>query len=158
MDVALTAVGPDDWRRWRALRLAALATSPEAFGSRPADWQGAGEERWRERLADVAYNLVADLDGEPAGLASVTAPDGDGASRVLSLWVAPAARGRGVGEALLEALIAWAREHGARDVELAVREGNAPAIALYVRLGFVDAGPEPRPPGTLPERRMRLAR
>lgn len=73
---------PDDWRAWRQLRLAALAEAPDAFGSRLADWQGDGdrEERWRARLGiPGSFNVVAVLDGEPAGLASGV-PAGEGAA------------------------------------------------------------------------------
>src|SRR5579875_3297701 len=59
--VVLAAVGPEDWRRWRALRLAALAEAPWAFSSTLAQWSGPGdtEARWKDRLAGVALNLVA---------------------------------------------------------------------------------------------------
>ncbi|WP_261559274.1 hypothetical protein [Frankia tisae] len=62
----------DDWPVWRELRLAALADAPQAFGSAPADWQGDGDtaRRWRARLEAVAVNIVADLDGQPAGMIS----------------------------------------------------------------------------------------
>lgn len=48
---------------------------------------------------------------------------------------------RGHGRALLEALIAWARQAGAvHKIELSVRASNAGAVALYRSLGFVEEG------------------
>lgn len=57
-----------------------------------------------------------------------------------SIAVAPAARRGGVGSALLESLIEWAREGGYRALHLEVRAGNLPAIGLYRRFGFVQTG------------------
>jgi len=48
--VELQDIGPDDWKLWRELKLAALAEAPYAFGSQLADWAAAPEDRWRERL------------------------------------------------------------------------------------------------------------
>lgn len=45
-------------------------------------------------------------------------------------------RGRGVGSALLQACVEWAREHGAHKVTLSVFPHNEPAIALYRKFGF----------------------
>lgn len=141
----------DDWREWRALRLRALAVDPAAFGSTLADWSGPrdAEERWRRRLADVPVNLLLDLDGEPAGM--VAAVPADDAVELISLWVAPEARGRGVGLAAVAAVVELA---GDRPVVLSVRAANGPAVALYTRCGFVDEGPDPEDPL---ERRMRRA-
>jgi len=52
------------------------------------------------------------------------------------LFVTEAARGSGLGRALLEGAIERAREHGCRRVELDVNEGNAAAYALYESFGF----------------------
>lgn len=59
---------------------------------------------------------------------------------VLTLAVAPAARRRGIGAALLEAALGWAAAHGGQAAFLEVAEGNAPARALYARAGFLPAG------------------
>jgi len=57
---------------------------------------------------------------------------------IIVVAVASAHQGRGVGRALLSRTLASAREAGIRTVELAVTEGNRPAVALYRRLGFSD--------------------
>ena len=53
-------------------------------------------------------------------------------------------RGRGVGRALLDALIAEARAAGLELITLTVTEGNASAIGLYERAGFVRFGLLPK--------------
>ena len=54
-----------------------------------------------------------------------------------SFMVAPAARGRGVGRALGEHVVAWARAQGFRAMQFnAVVETNAAAVALWRSLGF----------------------
>jgi ribosomal protein S18 acetylase RimI-like enzyme len=153
----LRTLGADDWRAWRALRLAALADAPDAFGSRLADWQGDGdrEERWRARLVGRWHNLVAELDGRPAGMASGFMPEA-GPAELLSMWVAPFARGRGVGDALVSSVVAWAQQQGRGPLGLQVREANPAAIALYARHGFVDRGPVEDGTGEAPERWMVL--
>jgi ribosomal protein S18 acetylase RimI-like enzyme len=107
------------------------------------EWSGDGdcEERWRARVTEVPFNLIAELDGKPAGMVSGTQPDHNGLILLISMWVAPFARGRGVGDALIDAVIAWALRQGAIGVTLAVRVANRPAIALYRRRQFVDEGP-----------------
>jgi ribosomal protein S18 acetylase RimI-like enzyme len=138
----LRELGPDDWQAWRELRLRALAEAPYAFGSTLVDWQGAGdaEHRWRDRLASVPLNLLAQVADRPAGMVSATAPDDDASVELISMWVAPEARGRGVGDALVGAVLRWAGEQGAGRVTLWVAEGNDAAVGLYRRHGFAASG------------------
>jgi len=68
----------------------------------------------------------------------------------VSMYVRPRARGRGVGEALVAAVIDWAGNRNAECVRLWVTETNAPARALYERCGFALTGerqPVPYNPG-----------
>lgn len=134
----LRRLAADDWEFWRAVRLAALADAPHAFGATLAEWTGSGdtELRWRHRLDTVPLNLVAIVDECPAGQASGTERDPDGRVEVISMWVAPWCRRRGVGLALLDGVVDWARDEAASAVALAVKRSNQPAAALYLRAGF----------------------
>ena len=57
--------------------------------------------------------------------------------------VAPHARRRGIGVALMETVLAWARDLGAKEIWLEVRKSNVPAVRLYERCGFAITGSRP---------------
>ncbi len=83
------------------------------------------------RLGAAWYRLFS--AEEPGfGFIAVDVPE-------LAMGVVPEARGRGIGGALLDALLALAREQGFRALSLAVDRQN-PARRLYERKGFRDAG------------------
>ena len=154
--IGVRVVTEEEWAEWRALRRAALAEAPEAFGSTLAEWSGAGdtEARWRDRLRHVPLNAVAEIDGRPVGMVGATRLTGDTAE-LISMWVAPAGRGRGVGDALIGAVAEWAAAQGCSRLVLNVRAANQRAVALYARNGFTDAGPDPEcPDGPAAERIM----
>lgn len=156
--VKVRVVGPDDWRLFREVRLQALREAPYAFGATIDYWSGEGdtEQRWRSRLQDVPFNLIAELDGTSAGMVSARSVAADGTAELISMWVAPFARGQNVGDALIAAVIKWAVKQGASRVVLAVRESNTRATDLYRRNRFVDQGPIEDAEGGPPERRMVL--
>lgn len=156
---------PADWPVYRALRLRALGDAPEAFGSTFAEESQRTDEAWAARLAAPAlgahrqgWPFVAELDGAPVGLAWVKLDAQDAATASLyQVWVAPEARDRGVGAALVKAAIAWARARRAHALHLDVTAGDGAAARLYRRLGFVDAGmPVARPDTGLSEQAMVL--
>ncbi|MGC4937704.1 GNAT family N-acetyltransferase [Kribbella sp. DT2] len=137
----LRALTPDDWKVWRDLRLAALSEAPAAFGSRYEDWVGAEEDRWRARLSvPGSYNVVVSLDGTPSGMAGGLPADDNDVRHLVSMWVAPAARGHGLGDRLMAAVEDWARADDAVAVELSVVQGNDTAYALYLRHGYALTG------------------
>jgi len=108
-------------------------------GIRPPGWDAARACSRLERLADAedATMLVADVDGEIVGICSVYL---DIASVrfgrrawVEDLAVHPDHRSAGYGKALLDAAKAWARERGARHLELDSAETRADAHRFYER-------------------------
>src|SRR4051812_26872473 len=62
----------------------------------------------------------------------------------LGMFVVDGHRGAGIGRALLEAVIDWARAAGAHKISLAAWPTNQPAIGLYARYGFRVEGPRRR--------------
>ncbi|WP_294331263.1 ribosomal protein S18-alanine N-acetyltransferase [uncultured Sphingomonas sp.] len=81
--------------------------------------------------------LVASIDGRDCGFAMARAMLDE--AELLLLATDPGAQGRGVGGALLRAVIAESRNRRATKLHLEVRQGNA-AIRLYHRVGFEKAG------------------
>ncbi|MEU6406386.1 GNAT family N-acetyltransferase [Streptomyces sp. NPDC046985] len=157
--LGLRTVDSDDWPLWRELRLAALAEAPYAFGSTLAQWQGSGdrEDRWRARLSiPGARDLVALLHGLPVGMASGVPGEESDNAELISMWVNPTARGKGVGDCLIQAVERWAAERGATTLRLSVMPDNRRATALYERHGFTDTGEpgDPLPDGVGRERVM----
>ena len=157
--VSVRAVETGDWTRLRDVRLAALREAPHAFGSTYAREAPFTEEQWRGRISDRSvtfFAYAADL-AEPAGLAGVH--EKDGTAELVSMWVRPNARGRGVGQALVAAAAGWATDHGHDSMYLWVTESNDAARGLYERCGFTATGQrQPLPSNAaLTEIRMLLA-
>jgi GNAT superfamily N-acetyltransferase len=83
--------------------------------------------------------LIAELDGAPAGFAlyftSYSTWRGHHGIRLEDLYVTPALRGKGIGKALLARIAQIAVAEGCPRVEWDVLDWNAPAIAVYERIG-----------------------
>lgn len=83
------------------------------------------------------WMVVASVDGEDMGFALARSTLDE--SELLLLATRPAARRRGIGGALLRAIVAEAQARGAGRIHLEVRSGND-AVELYRKEGFVKVG------------------
>jgi len=146
--VIVRRVRPDEWRSVRDLRLAALADFPLAFAERLGEAQAKTDDRWQARtrvqaesetdFLAVAENADGELVATTGGFVDTVRP---GCVTVYFVYVAPAWRGRGIAEALVDAVRAWAADLPGIDcLALLVFSENDRAIAAYTRLGFRDTG------------------
>ena len=86
----------------------------------------------------LALWLVAEEESRVAGyIGSQTCGD---ESDVMNVAVHPDFRRRGIAEALVKDLVDQLKAIGSRCLTLEVRASNAPAIALYEKMGFVEVG------------------
>lgn len=86
----------------------------------------------------LALWLVAMEDGVLAGYIGSQTVQGE--SDMMNVAVNPEFRRRGIGRALVEALMTALAQEGSTSLTLEVRRSNAPAIALYEALGFEQVG------------------
>ncbi|GAC1576211.1 MAG: GNAT family N-acetyltransferase [Candidatus Dormibacteria bacterium] len=157
MTYSVRAVTEDEWRVLRSVRLQALANAPTAFGSTLAEANTLTEDRWRDRArgSSRSRQFLAWLDEEAVGIAGLF-DEGDGSAQVVSVWVRPEHRGRGVARALTTAAMDFAAAAGIVRLTLWVTDGNAAARRLYDSMGFRPTGnrqPLPSQP-TLDEHEM----
>ena len=123
-----------DWRVFAAVRLRALADS---LGEDDPQYQQEAAftaAKWRRRLRDHAQLAVL-IDDRPVGLIGAQLENAN-TVYLYSLWLDPAARGRGLARPLVAAAVEWARQRRARTVTLRVAADNVVARAVYKSLGF----------------------
>ena len=135
---------------YRALMLHAYAAAPDAFTSTPEERAAEPDSWWLRRIADPSGltagfgAFVHEILVGAVALEFSAKPKTRHKAQLIGMFVHESCRGRGAGALLAEAAL---REAGARPglrlVTLTVTEGNAPAIALYERLGFQAFGIEP---------------
>ncbi|MBV8186992.1 MAG: GNAT family N-acetyltransferase [Alphaproteobacteria bacterium] len=146
MSLQIRRIRPDEGLQLRALRLKALANAPTAFGSTLAQEEAFAEDVWHARAVSGAagtdlVTFIAELDGRWVGLATGLALGSDRSEpELVGMFVDGEARRLGVGGALVESVVGWARARGALRLTLSVTATNQAAIALYRRCGFQPTG------------------
>ena len=123
----------DDWLAVAAIWAEGIATGNATFETEVPSW----DEFERTRLP--GHRLVAVEGGRVIGWAALTAASSRECYAGVaenSVYVAAAARGRGVGLALLEALVAGADAAGIWTIQTSVFPENAASLALHERVGF----------------------
>lgn len=132
------------------LHLAALQESPAAFSSSHEEERERPPAQIAQYLSGSPERVIvgAFAEGQLVGVVGVgrePAKKQRHIGFIRSMYVAPQARGQRLGSALLrEALTVAAGWSGLEQLTLVVNATNAPAIALYLRAGFVEFGRHPR--------------
>ena len=122
-----------------------VGNEPEGWLITANGWRSAGDERRYLRALrryPHAAVYVAEDEGRIVGRLSIARDQHPASYHVadLGLMVAVTHRRRGIGRALLDAAVEWARESGVQKLELHVFPHNEPAIHLYESYGFEREG------------------
>ena len=136
-------IRPDEWERFRDLRLRSLKDAPDAFGSTLEAEALLGFDKWKAWVADRPERkvIVAEQDGKLVGTASASPyQERKDELCLFAMWVDPSVRRAGVGRRIVEAIFAWAATTPNRKIVLFVTEQNPAALALYRALGFAETG------------------
>ena len=143
--VAIRPVRADEWQRWRETRLRMLRDDADFFATRYDDMVREPDRAWRDWVADAVAGeqktlFVAEEDDRWLGVVGAFARVDPLEVQLISMWVDPEARGRGIAGDLIRAVAGWTLERGSTRVVLFVQEANEPAQQLYARAGFRPTG------------------
>jgi L-amino acid N-acyltransferase YncA len=131
----------DDWPDVREIYRQGIATSNATFETSVPDW-----EKWDSgHLASC--RLVTRADGGIVGwaaLSPVSKREVYAGVAEVSLYIAETARGRGVGTALLQALIAESESNGIWTLQAGIFPENTASLALHKSCGFREVGTRQR--------------
>jgi ribosomal protein S18 acetylase RimI-like enzyme len=138
-NLKITKLSPDEWQKYRDLRLEALQADSHAFGSFYVEEVSSSETQWRARIDNMWFALV---DDQIVGMIGLLQDSGPGAHRgqIISLWIKPAYRGQGIGKKLVKHVQAFATAHGLRKLYLHVTSTQEGAINIYKTCGFTHIG------------------
>ncbi len=118
-----------------------LRDDADFFATRYEDMVREPDARWRNWVAEAAAGdektlFVAEEDDTWLGVVGAFVRVDAREVQLISMWVDPAARGRGVARDLIRAVATWTRAREATRVVLFVQEANGPARRLYQQAGF----------------------
>lgn len=134
-----------DWRIFRDIRLEMLEKAPRGFGMTAGEFAAQSPDEVMDWIART--NLWAVVEGgrvvATAGWFPMPGQVQAHRGHVVSVYTAPKARGRGLATRLLRAVAQDAAEAGKTQLELDVAVENAPAVAAYVRAGYLVTGTIP---------------
>jgi len=139
--IALEPISSKNAPIFKDIRLRALRDSPTAFSSTYAEELQFTDADWMKRAtrwtgAESIGYLAMD-DGAGVGIAAgIFSQDEPSRADLVSMWVAPTYRRKGIGRMLVDAIAAWARSQNGQGLWLLVTSNNHTAIDFYQRLGF----------------------
>jgi len=133
----------DEWTVLRDIRLEALADTPGAFSTTLEEAQAFPDTLWQDRASKGAVGgsqatMLAFEDDAAVGMAvGLLRPHiSRHVAPIVSVYVSPGVRRRGVGEQLMDEVEAWAHRNGAITTSLWVAERNVTALMFYEGRGY----------------------
>jgi ribosomal protein S18 acetylase RimI-like enzyme len=139
-DITVLKLSPDEWQKYREIRLLALKSDPNAFGSSYEEEINLTESEWRKRIHAMWF---AKSDGNIVGLIGLLQRENVASKHcgyIISLWVKKEFRGRGIAKSLIQKLKEISPNLGIRKLSLQVSTTQTGAKKIYQDLGFQEAG------------------
>ncbi len=142
MSISIRQLTEDDWQNFSQIRLKALQTDPNVFGSNYETESQMTEAEWRSRLQAKDNAIFLIFENETAiGITCVSVDRNDPTKKTALLWgswLTPQFRGKGLSELMYQARINWAKEQPtAEKIIVSHRASNIASKHANQKHGFV---------------------
>lgn len=131
---------PEHWQQYRNIRLEAVKVDPEAFGNAYEEELALHEDQWCAFIGNMYFAMIDDRVVGMIGLLTNSGIRNKHRAQMISFWVYPEYRSRGIGTALITHIQDAARQKGIFKIDLNVMVTQSNAIELYQKNGFVVVG------------------
>lgn len=143
MSISIRQLTENDWRAFSQIRLKALQTDPNVFGSSYKKEAKMSEVEWRSRLQAKDNAIFLLCDGKtPFGITCVSIDRNDPTQKTALLWgswLAPEFRGRNFSELMYRTRIEWAkRQPTVEKIIVSHRASNVASKCANQKHGFVE--------------------
>lgn len=146
MNISIRQLKEEDWRYFAQIRLKALKTDPQVFGSNYEMESKMTEEDWKSRLRanDSAIFMLFDSGETPIGITGVSVFRDDPLRKTAIFWgswLEPDYRGKGLSELIYKTRIDWAKNFpGIERIIVSHRASNISSKYANQKHGFVFTG------------------
>ncbi len=124
----------ESWLRFKTIRLKGLLEDPLAFGGNYEDELHFDEAQWRDFIRNMWFALI---DDRIIGMIGLIKDINSSNGQLISFWVEPSYRGKGIGRALVYQVQEYARNNSMEKLFLFVTVTQEISIRLYEKMGFV---------------------
>ena len=127
----------NDWEQVRSIYLEGIRSGNSTFETNAPSW-----EKWNEGHLPFARLVMRDEETVIgwAALSPVSKRDVYRGVAEVTVYVTESARGKGIGRALLEALIAESEKNGIWTLQASIFPENTASVELHLRCGFREVG------------------
>lgn len=134
--ISFKKVSPDDWQKFRDIRLKGLQTDPQAFGGTFESESQESEEYWKERFSNPERCFYAAENGNIFVATAGSKKIAEDNWMIIAVYTLPEFRGKNISKGLIDRIIEEAKKTGASKVSLMVNPQQESAVNLYKKMGF----------------------
>ena len=134
--IVFKKVSPDDWEKFRDIRLKGLQTDPQAFGGTFESESAEDESYWKDRFSNPERCFYAAEEGNAYIATAGSKKIAEDNWMIMAVYTLLEFRGKNISQELINRVIDEAKNSGAKKVSLMVNLQQEAAINLYKKMGF----------------------
>ena len=134
--VTFKKVLPEDWEKFKEIRLKGLQTDPQAFGGTFESESQEDEAYWKDRFSNPERCFYVAEEGSKFVATAGSKKIAEDNWMIVAVYTLPEFRGKNLSQELINKVIEEAKSTGSKKVSLFVNVGQEGALSLYKKMGF----------------------